>query len=196
MSKQRENAMQLPLQITFRHMDKSEAMEAAIRKRAEQLDQFHEKIMSCRVVVEPHHKHKHKGNLFCIHIKLKTPGRELVVSRESDLHQAHEDAYVAVRDAFDAMRRQLEDHARRQKGKVKTHETPPHGKIIQLVPEEDYGRIETPTGREIYFHRNSIVNGGFEELEIGSEVRFAEEAGEMGPQASSVSLIGKHHIVG
>ena len=188
--------MQLPLQITFRHMEKSEAMETAIRKRAEQLDHFHEKIMSCRVVVEPHSKHKHKGNLFCIHINLKTPGKELAVSRESDLHQANEDAYVAVRDAFDAIRRQLEDHTRRQKGKVKTHEIPPHGKITQLVPEEDYGRIETPLGREVYFHRNSLTSGDFDKLEIGTEVRFSETEGEQGPQASSVSLIGKHHIVG
>ncbi len=188
--------MQLPLQITFRHMEKSDALDAAIRKRAAQLDQFHDHIMSCRVVVEPHHKHKHKGNLFCIHINLKTPGREIVVSRESDLHQAHEDAYVAVRDAFDALRRQVEDHARRQKGKVKTHEVPPHGKVIQLVPEEDYGRIETPYGREIYFHRNSLLNGDFDKLEVGVEVRFAEEEGEQGPKATSVSLVGKHHIVG
>ncbi|ALP54532.1 30S ribosomal protein S30 [Candidatus Tenderia electrophaga] len=189
--------MQLPLQITFRHMEKSEAMEAAIRKRAEQLDQFHDKIMSCRVVVEPKHQNKHKGNLFQIRIDLTTPpSKELVVSRESDLHQAHEDAYVAVRDAFDAMRRQLEAHHRRQKGKVKTHEVPPHGRVSQLVPEEDYGRIETPLGRDIYFHRNSLVNGEFDKLEIGTEVRFNEEDGEMGPKATSVSLIGKHHIVG
>lgn len=188
--------MQLPLQITFRHMEKSEALEAAIRKRAEQLDQFHDKIMSCRVVVEPHHQHKHKGNLFRISIDLTTPGKELVVSRESDLHQAHEDAYVAVRDAFDAMRRQLEDHHRRRKGKVKTHEVPAHGRVSQLVPDEGYGRIETPLGRDIYFHRNSLVNGDFDKLEVGAEVRFSEEEGEQGPKASSVSLIGKHHIVG
>jgi len=188
--------MQLPLQITFRHMERSDAMEAAIRKRAEQLDQFHDKITSCRVVVEPHQQHKHKGNLFRIRVDLTTPGKELVVSRESDLHQAHEDAYVAVRDAFDALRRQLEDHHRRQKGKVKTHEVPAHGHISQLIPEEDYGRIESSTGRDIYFHRNSLVNGEFEKLEVGTEVRFSEEEGEMGPKASSVSLIGKHHIVG
>jgi len=188
--------MQLPLQITFRHMDKSDAMETEIRKRATQLDQFHDHIMSCRVVVEPQNHHKHKGNLFCIHINIKTPGKELVVSRESELNHAHEDAYVAVRDAFDAMRRQLEDRARRQKGKVKTHETPPHGKISVLMPEEDYGRIETTYGRDIYFHRNSLLNGDFDKLEIGTEVRFSEVEGEQGPQASSVSLIGKHHIVG
>ena len=181
--------MQLPLQITFRHMDKSEAMETAIRKRATQLEQFHDHIISCRVVVEPQNHHKHKGNLFAIHIDLKTPGKEIVVSRNSDLHQANEDAYVAVRDAFDATRRQLEDHHRRERGKVKTHEAPPYGTISMLVPDENYGRIETPLGRDIYFHRNSITNAKFDELKVGSAVRFSEEDGEEGPQASNVSLI-------
>jgi ribosomal subunit interface protein len=188
--------MQLPVQITFRHMQASEAMEAAIRKRAEQLDQFHDHIMSCRVVVEPQQRHTNQGNLYSVRIDIKTPGRELVVSRESELHKEYEDVYVSIRDAFDAMRRQLEDVRRRQQGKVKSHEVPPHGRISQLVPEEDFGRIETPDGREIYFHRNSILNAGFDDLEIGAEVRFAEEAGEVGPQASSVTLVGKHHVAG
>lgn len=188
--------MQLPLQITFRHMEASDAMESAIRERAEELDRFHDHIMSCRVVVEPQHRHKQQGNLYCVRIDVTMPGNELVVSRESDLHQEHEDAYVAIRDAFDAIRRQLEDHARRQKGKVKTHEAPPHGRICQLEPEGNFGRIMTADGREIYFHRNSLVNADFNKLEVGAEVRFAEESGELGPQASSVNLIGKHHIAG
>jgi len=188
--------MQLPLQITFRHMSASPAMENAIKSRAEELDRFHDHIMSCRVVVEPQHRHKIQGNLYRVRIDVTTPGSELVVNRESELHHSYEDAYVAIRDAFDAIRRQLEDLARRQRGKVKSHETPPHGRIIQLVPEEDFGRIETPDGREIYFHRNSLVNADFDDLEVGAEVRFAEESGELGPQASSVNLIGKHHIAG
>jgi cold shock CspA family protein len=67
--------------------------------------------------------------------------------------------------------------------------------VISLHPEEDYGKIGTPDGRVIYFHRNSVLNGGFDALEVGNEVRFAEEAGDLGPQASSVSPVGKHHVV-
>lgn len=73
---------------------------------------------------------------------------------------------------------------------------PPHGRIVELYPAEDYGRIQTPDGRLIYFHRNSVVETDCENLEIGSEVRFVEEMGELGPQASTAHPVGKHHIVG
>lgn len=188
--------MQLPLQITFRDMESSEALEADIRERVEKLDQFYDRIMGCSVVVEMHHKHHHQGKLFHVRIDLTVPGKELVVSREQDQDHAHEDVYVAMRDAFSAMRRQLENFARQQRQDVKTHETVPHGRISRLVPEQDYGRIETFDGRDIYFHRNSVLNAEFDKLEIGNEVRFDEEQGEQGPQASSVHVIGKHHIVG
>ena len=188
--------MQLPLQITFRHIEASEAVENSIRDYAGNLGQFYDQIMSCRVVVEENHKHHHQGRLYQVHIDLTVPGKELVVSREPGQHHAHEDIHVAIRDAFDAIRRQLEDHARKQRGHVKSHEVPPHGKVSELVPDENYGRIQTADGRDIYFHRNSLLNANFDGLEIGMEVRYAEEAGELGPQASSVNVIGKHHIVG
>lgn len=187
--------MQLPLQITFRHIEASEAMENNIREHAAELDQFYDHIMSCHVVVDASHKHHRQGKLFQVHIDLTVPGKEFVASREPGQHHAHEDIYVAIRDAFDAMRRQLEDHARKQRGHVKSHEVVPHGKISELVADEDYGRILTADGRDIYFHRNSLLNADFDDLKLGMEVRFAEEAGERGPQASSIHVIGKHHVV-
>ncbi len=187
--------MRSPLQISFRHMGQSDAVEARIRKRADELEKFCDRIMSCRIVVEPAHKHKHKGNLYQIRIDVTVPGKELAVTREPDAHQAHEDIYVSLRDAFDAMRRQLQDYMRVRRGNVKTHETPPHGRITQLVAEQDYGVITTPDDRDFYFHRNSVVNTDFATLKVGDEVRFSEGTGEKGPQASGVHLIGKHHIV-
>jgi len=124
------------------------------------------------------------------------PDGELVANREPDEHHSYTDVYVAIRDAFDTIRRQLEDHGRRQSRQVKAHETPRHGRIVERYPEEDFGRIETPEGRLVYFHRNSVVDADFDELQIGAEVRFDEEMGERGPQASTVHVVGKHHIVG
>ena len=115
--------MRSPLQINFRHMEHSDAVEAKVRERARKLDKFYEHITSCRVVVEPAHKHKHKGNLYQVRIDVTVPGKELVVTRGADEHQAHEDIYTSIRDAFDAMRRQLEDYSRIRRGKVKAHET-------------------------------------------------------------------------
>lgn len=188
--------MQLPLQITYRHMDRPETLDEKIRERAGKLDQFAPNIMSCRVVVDAPHQHKNKGNLYQVSVDVTLPGHEINVTRRPDGHQAHEDPYVVVRDVFDAVERQLADLMRKQDQRTRPHETPPHGRISRLVPEEDYGRIETPDGRDIYFHRNSVLNADFDKLGVGDEVRFDEESGEQGPQASTVRVIGKHHLVG
>jgi cold shock CspA family protein len=124
-----------------------------------------------------------------VRIDLIVPGDELVVDRQVD-----EDLYVAIRDAFHAARRKLEDYARRQRGAVKVHEASPHARVVKLFPDEGYGFLETPDGREVYFHRNSVKDSGFDRLEIGTEVRFAEESGEQGPQASAVIIVGKRHV--
>ncbi len=188
--------MKLPLQITFRHMEKSEAAEANIREHCDKLEQFHDNIMSCQVVVDQQSRHKYKGNLYAINLFITVPGEDIAVANTRDGNHAHEDIYVAIRDAFTAARRQLETRVELMKRKVKNHEPPPHGRISELHPERDFGRIDTADGRDIYFHANSVTNGDFEKLEIGNEVRFVEEMGDKGPQASSVHVIGKHHIVG
>ncbi len=77
--------------------------------------------MGCRVVVQAPHKHHHQGNLFHVRIDLTVPDEELVVSRERHDQQSHEDAYVVIRDAFNALQRQLEDYVRRRRGEVKIH---------------------------------------------------------------------------
>ena len=186
--------MQQPLQITFRDIPRSENVEAVIREKAEKLDQYFEKIMTCRVMIESPHTHHHQGMLYHVRVDITVPGAELVASRSADKNHAHEDVYVAIRDAFDAAKRQLQQYKRKLKGKVKTHEIPAHGQVIKLEPDQDYGRIQTSDGRDIYFHRNSLVRGDYGDLEVGSEVRFEEEAGEEGPQASTVHIVGKHHI--
>ena len=113
--------MQVPIQITFRHMEPSPALEARVRQRAQQLEQFFDRITACRVTIEcQHHRHR-QGNLFEVSIDLVVPGREIVVGRSEGASHAHEDAHVAVRDAFDALRRQLEDHARSARSHVKSH---------------------------------------------------------------------------
>jgi ribosomal subunit interface protein len=188
--------MKLPLQVTFRNMDASEAVEADIRDKAAKLDQYCPDIMSCHVIVEALHKHHHQGNLYHVRIDITVPNDEIVVSRDPDKHQAHEDVYVTVRDAFQAATRQLQDYNARRQQQVKRHEPESHGRIARLIPMQDYGIILTTDNREIYFHRNSVLNAEFDELQEGAEVRFHEESGDKGPQASTVKLEGKHHVVG
>ncbi len=188
--------MKLPLEITFRDIPQSDFIEAKIREKAAKLDTFYDHIMACRVIVEAPHGHHNKGKLYHIIIDITVPDGELVADRSPKDHHAHEDVYVAIRDAFNAARRQLQDYSRKRRGDVKQHETPPHGSISTLLPEKDFGRILTADGRDVYFHRNSVINADFDSLGVGAEVRFSEEAGEEGPQATTVQIIGKHHVVG
>jgi len=181
--------MEHPVQVTLRDISPSEAVEGYIRERAAKLDEFYDRIMSCRVVVEAPVRHHRKGGPFKVRIDLTVPGDELVVNKQSD-----EDLYVAIREAFDAIRRRLEDYVRRQRGSVKTHEGPPQARVSKLFPEEGYGFLETPDGTEIYFHRNSVLGAGFDRLEIGTKVRFVEEPGDQGPQASTVTIVGKARV--
>lgn len=187
--------MQIPLRITFRNLDRSEAVEAKVRERVDELEQFYNRITGCRVVIEEPTRRQRKGNLFHVRVDLSVPGREIVVKRDPPAHHAHEDIYVAVRDCFDAVRRQLEDHVRRTRGDVKAHESPSHGRVARLAAADGFGFITAADGREIYFHRNAVGGSGFAKLKIGDEVRFAmhEGEGEKGPQASTVTPIGKHH---
>lgn len=181
--------MQVPLQITFRNVAVSETLESYIRKRAEKLDEICTTIISCRVVLEAPHKHKLKGHLYHVSIDLTIPRETIVVNREPDLHQAHEDMHVVVRDAFDAVQHKLREAVACQKGLVKTHASAPEGKISALFPEEEYGRILGADGSDLYFHRHSVMNHAFDKLEVGMKVNYGEEAGESGPQATWVRVI-------
>lgn len=187
--------MEVPLEIRFENIEPSEAVEAAVRDRAAKLEQFAENIVSCHVAVGSPHKHKAQGKLFTVKVDIRLPGGEVIASRDPGANHAHEDFYVALRDAFKAAQRQLQDHLSVRRGNVKSHEAPPHGVIRTLDGDRGFGFIETPDGREIYFHRNSVLNADFDKLESGMEVRFSEEQGDKGPQASTVHLVGKHHIV-
>lgn len=183
--------MQVPLQITFRNMESSEALESYIRERAAKLDGICENMVSCRVVVEAPRKHQRTGGLFHATIDITLPKETIVINREPDLHKSYHDAHVVVRDVFDSAQRKLRDFVSRQKGEVKIHEEMPQGKITELYPFEDYGRIISASGDDIYFHRNSLLNADFDTLELGDEVRYVEEMGDNGPQATSVRVVGK-----
>jgi len=114
--------MELPLQIAFRNMHPSEPIAARIRDRAARLDRHHGRVMGCRVVVEAPHRHHRRGHLYHVRVDLTVPSGELLVTRDPAEHHAHKDVLVAVRDAFDAATRRLQDFARRQSGRTKSHE--------------------------------------------------------------------------
>jgi ribosomal subunit interface protein len=185
--------MQRPVQITFKEMEHSEAIEAWVEKHADQLEKFHQPIIHCHVVIEAPDRHSHRGGLYRVRIEVTVPGDEIVVSHQGPQDQAHEDVYVALRDAFRAARRQLQDSVRKKRGKVKHHELPQRARVTKLYPAEGYGFLEGHDELEVYFHRNAVLGGAFDDLSVGSLVRYvlADGEGAAGPQASTVEVIGE-----
>lgn len=190
-------SQEFPLQIAFRNIDPSPAIEARVRTAARKLARFHGRITSGRVVISAPEKHHHRERLYIVRINLAVPGGTIWINRESKLNLAHTDVYVAIRDAFDAAVRRLEDFVRRHESRVKHHETPPRGVVSLLNRKEGYGFIASPTGDEVYFHRTSVVNDAFNRLRTGAKVRFTlgTKARGRSPQASTVHTIGKHNLV-
>lgn len=182
--------MELPVVITFKNLEHSDAVEAAAREHAERLDKFHPRIMSCRVLVEATHRRpRTAGTVYDVRVHVTVPGGDLFAHDEPPPQRFHEDVYIAIRDAFDRMRRELEDYARERRQDVKTHEAAAReGRVTKLFPDRGYGFLETEDGLAVYFHRNSVLAHGFDRLRVGTVVRFVEEAGDQGPQASTVVI--------
>lgn len=195
--------MILAPQITIRNIEPVPDLEPTVLKEIVVLERFFKRIMSCRVMIEKTGKRK-LGPVYHVRIDLGVPNEELVVehvptlhkslremeaskrTKQSEIKRASRDVHRAIHDAFQEMRRRLQDYVRRMQGRTKSHEIQAAAKVARLTG--DHGFLETADGREIYFHRNSVLTGRFDRLRVGSEVRFAEEAGEKGPQASTVSL--------
>lgn len=178
--------MQIPLQITIRDVPHSEAVDAHVREKAAKLEEFSGHIISCRVVVEMPHKHSHQGRQYNVRMDIGVPGREIVVNRDHS-----QDVYIAIRDAFDAAKRQLEEHVRVTRHDVKAHALPRMGRVVRLSREEGIGFIAATDGTEYYFSSADLVTPRFEQLREGDEVQFIEEVAGEGMQAKRVS-IGRH----
>jgi cold shock CspA family protein/ribosome-associated translation inhibitor RaiA len=179
----RRTIVQQELQITARDVVLTPAEEQAIRDAAAHLETYWDRITSCRVLVEVPRRRGRTGRLYNIRIDLALPGGEVVIRR-----QPREALLTAVQEAFKAAERRVQDAARRLRRDVKLDHSAPRGVVTRLFPWEGYGFITDDKGRELYFDRQSVLAGAFDRLEEGMDVRFAEESGEKGPQASTVAI--------
>src|SRR5579875_1433758 len=155
--------MQTPLQLSGPGFHLTQAIKSAIRHRAAKLDHLCDNIIGARVSVEAPVHHHRKGGPFNVRIDLVVP----------------------VREAFEAIHRQFVEYSRLQAREIKTHDGPPRGVVARVLPQ-GYGFISAADGREVYFHRNSVMDGDFDSLRPGARVWFSEETGDNGPQASTV----------
>ena len=198
--------MLVPVQVTFRNMKEVAGLEDLVQKEAAKLERFYDRISSCRVIVE-RPQHADSGKLYHVRIDLGLPQGELVVKhmptlhgtlqdekapksrREAESDLAHKTPQFAIRDAFHQMRRQLQDYARKQEASVKTLQKTPEATVREIFPKRGFGFLETADNQVIYFNKAAVLNGHFNRLRPGTRVQFAEEAGDKGPQASTVKIV-------
>jgi len=204
--------MQLPLQVTFRNMEASATVQDWIAEQATRLESLYQPIMHCRVAVEAPHRHHKKGAQYHVRIDLTLPGGAIVIKRQPsskgralregkreitkklEVGVPHKNLRQAIDDAFKAAARRVQDYARRQGGRIKAHKQTPIARVSRLLGDEGYGFLTALDGHEIYFHRDSVLNRGFNRLKVGTTVAFAEELGEKGPQASTVRIVRKSGV--
>lgn len=171
----------LPVQITIRDLPFSPALETNVRKRAEKLNRYCDRITSCRIVIEMMQKHKHQGKLFNVRIDITIPGKEFATTRKVD-----EDVYVAIRESFNAIVRQLEEYSKKRHGRVKTHNGVMHGHVARIMPVEGYGFIEGVDGNEYYFSVTNVSYPNSQQLAIGDAVEYMVETLSEGRQAQHI----------
>jgi cold shock CspA family protein/ribosome-associated translation inhibitor RaiA len=187
--------MQTTVEIDFQGMDARPEIQAEIAKHVAELEQRFGRVTAGRVVLKAPGGHHRTGGLYEVNIRLALPaGREVNVDRTAKADERHSDLTFAINDAFKRARRQLQDRVRELQGQVKTHEGAPIGTVVRLDPSGEFGFIKSNDGPEIYFHRNSVLDGAFSRLTVGTRVTFAEEEGEKGTQASTVTVLGKHGL--
>lgn len=186
--------MMVPPEISYRNMSSNPDLEADIRRHIGKLEELFDRITSCKVVVEAPDKALPTSEPFHCKIYLAIPEHDIVVDRDpGDITTHRGDVNAAINDSFQAAERQLKKVVDQMRGQTKRHETPPHGIVKLIKPEEGYGFIETPEHRDIYFHANSVSEIAFKDLVVGQQVRYQEELGEEGPQATVVLPVGRHH---
>ncbi|MBD3265182.1 HPF/RaiA family ribosome-associated protein [bacterium] len=186
--------MQIPLEISYRDVEKTDDIENLIYTKAAKLDQICDHLTRCDVTLEQPQKHQRSGSPYTVRIEMTVPpGHELVAKREAGKGDLHEPLSSVIRDAFDAARRQLQELVERQRKETKSHvDQEVNAYITNLFPAEGYGFLKNLEDRDVYFHKNSVMNDAFDQLEIGSGVRYVEELGEKGPQATVVQLLDRH----
>jgi cold shock CspA family protein/ribosome-associated translation inhibitor RaiA len=188
--------MQVPLEIAFHNIESSDWADREIRARVADLERIYDRLTSCRVRIDRRAKKSTQTSPPVVRIEMGIPGRrDLVVSHEPDhLKRKFQrpDLGNAIHEAFRIAERRLldlkEQRARKTKQPQHDSENQLLGQISDIDPAGDFGFILTNGGGQLYFHRNSVLNGTFDALRMGDEVYYVEEMGDTGPTASKVRV--------
>jgi ribosomal subunit interface protein len=189
----KELFMQVPVQIVMKGAEVSDAVYDKVNSHVARLEKHYPQLVSCLVVVERslvRGKTKLEKTLYNVRIEIQIPGDFIVVERRPIMQKNLENMYLTIKIAFDAMERRLREAFDRKRKNIKIHEdSHNYGIVTKILPYEQCGFLMTPDGREIYFHENSVLDQKYNRMTVGSRVRFNEEEGDEGPQASTVTLV-------
>lgn len=176
--------MQVPLELVARDVPLRPALKAAIQKSVDHLEQLEPRLIACRVVVTRGPGRHRQRFQYRVRLDLTVPRREFPVTRTTGTT-----ALAAAQAAFETAERRLREETERRNERGRhPRARPPRARVRTIYPTAGYGFLETDDGRQIYFDARSVLDGAFSRLEPGTEVKFREEAGRDGPQASTVSL--------
>jgi cold shock CspA family protein/ribosome-associated translation inhibitor RaiA len=179
--------MQRPLKITCRNIEHSASIDGLVHDREASLEHYCEQITACHVFVEALTGGRKGRSRLRVRINLDVPGKRLVVVTDEPRRHAGDEACAAIRHAFHDLQVQLEQYLCRAK---RDYPAPRRGRISELFLGMNYGTIVSADGNEVYFHRNSVLDDAFDRLEPGTPVKFIEETGLLGPQATTVKVMG------
>jgi cold shock CspA family protein/ribosome-associated translation inhibitor RaiA len=188
--------LQVPLEIAFHNIASSQRAEQEIRARVADLERLYPRLVSCRVRIDQRAKDLTGTIPPVVHIELGIPGRsDLVVSHEPEhllRKYRHPDLHKAITEAFRIAERQLLDLKQRRDGRTKAGdhdaENQSLGQVAEITPEQDFGFLMTKEGGLLYFHRNALLTGDFDDLERGDHVYYNEDIGDTGPIATKVRV--------
>ena len=188
--------MQVALEITYRDVEKSDAIETLIHEKVAKLERLCDYISNCQIAVEKIHDRPSHGSPYRVRIDMTVPpGHEIVADVNPSEPNQHVKLDAVIRDAFSTAERQLKELIRRQResDKAQTNDSAQDtmALVTKLFREQDYGFLKTLDGQDVYFHRNSVLHGDFDRLEIGTGVRFVAQEDDQGLRASTVQIVDK-----
>ena len=188
--------MQAPIEIAFHNIEKAAWAEDAIRDHVARLEQMFDRLTTCRVRVDQRANNANNTIPPVVRIELSVPGhRDIVVAHEPDRLQRKfqaPDLHNAINEAFRIAERRLGQFKDQLKDRTAAgrHEAANEmlGQIVEITPAEDFGFLLTASGGLLYFHRNSVLTGDFDRLEVGDQIHYVEEMGDTGPIATKVRV--------
>ncbi len=188
--------MQIPAEITFHNIQRSDWVEQAIREKITRLEKLFDRLVVCRVRVEKRANNAQNSIPPVVRIEIGVPGhKDLVVSHEPEHLQqkfSDPDMRIAINEAFRIAERQLLNFKEQLKGRTKTplHDVANQflGQVAELAQDKDHGFLMTKEGGLLYFHRNSVLTGNFDALKRGDAVHYVEDMGDTGPTAIKVRV--------